>query len=871
MKKPVSLLTFILITIQLQVFGSGPSPPPRRLPDGAIIRIGQGHGADFAFSPDGNNIAIACSNIGIWIHDVHTGLEVELLTGHTDAVTSVAYSPDGSILASGSYDKTVRLWDTNTYKLRATLTGHTGDTKALAFSPDGKTLATAASRSSEILRVGPFVQEEKAIEVIDSNIRLWDVSSGKYKMTLKGHSGWISDLTYSPDGTTLASASTDRTVRLWDGGTGKHKNTLKGHTQNVDLVMFSPDNKRLVSWGNDATARLWHTDTGKQIVLFDDIHYKAVTLSPDGRTLVCGQGKDNATIRLWDAHTGKQKAELTAQLGTVFSVAFSPDGLKLVTTEDWQNKTIRSWDLNSSNFQTTLKRDPHLIHSPQRPHPVQVVGRSGWNARLEFSPDGNTLASWSFDEIRLWDAQSGEQKAKMSYPRQREHRYGKPFVVHSSDGKTLVCGNGTTKIWIFDTEPYKFRSTLNGHTAPIITVALSPDGTMFASASKGNTIRLWDIPSGKQRATLNGHVDVVQKLTFSPDGTMLASSSSDKTAYIWDVQTGDVLRNLKGHTDAVSQLVFSPDGESLASGSKEVIVWNTMTGRKRYAVEGPASIAFSTDGKTLVTGDKWEIHLWDAHSGKHKKTLSGHLDESRRLAFSPDGKNLISSGETVQLWDANTGKNLSTLSEKFGIWTEAFSADGVILAGTSGGRIEFWDIPLHQHIATRRGHSESVSSLDISPKDRTIASASYDGTIVLWHPVHTKDQFTFTKIIPSSNSPNVGDQLTFSIEITGAENVAGYQLSVQYDNATLKYISCVIGAFLPGNAFFMQPILQNNQLTLAATALTGTGNGDGTLATLTFEVLAANPSSLNIIDLILSDKDGKRIRATKKHEEETTE
>lgn len=881
MKKHVPLITIILFIFSIllsQVFGSGPSPPPRSLPDGAMMRIGQGRGVDFAFSPDGDKIAIACSTIGIWIHDVNTGEEIELLTGHTDAVTSVAYSPDGTTLASGSYDKTVRLWDADTYELRATLNGHTGDTNALAFSPDGKTLATGASRSSEIRRAGPFVPEEKVVEVIDSTIRLWDVATGKHKRTLTGHSGWISALTYSPDGTTLASASTDGTIRLWDGIIGEYKNTLEGHLQNVALVLFSSNSTRLVSWGNDATARLWDTDTGKQITLINDIHYKAVGFSPDGSTLVCGQGKGNATIRLWDAHTGEQKAELKHIFTDIFSVVFSPDGSKLVTTEDWQNKNIRYWDLNSSEFQTVLKGDPHLVHSPQRPHPVQVAAGTGWDTRLQYSPDGNTLASWSYDEILLWDSQTGKQKAKMSYPRQRDHQYGSPFVVYSSDGKTLVCGNGTTKIWIFDADTYKFRTTLNGHTAHINKVALSPDGTMFASASaskrvasasKGKTIRLWDIRTGEQRATLNGHADVVHDLAFSPDATMLASSSWDKTVLIWDVQSGEVLRRLVGHTDAVSRLVFSPDGESLASGSKEVIVWNTITGRKRYAVKGPASITFSKDGKTLVTGDEWEIHLWDALTGKHKKTLSGHLDKSWCLAFSPDGKYIVSSDETVQLWDANTGKNLSTLSDKFGLGTIAFTADGTILAGTLGGTIELWDIPLHQHLATRRGHSESATSIAISPQDRTIATASYDGTIVIWHPVHTMDQFTFTKIIPSSNSPNVGDQLTFSIEITGAENVAGYQLNVRFDDTALKYFSCTNGDFLPGNVFFMQPILKNNQLTLAATALTGTGHGDGTLATVTFEVLTANPLSLNIIDLILSDKDGKRIRATDKSKEET--
>ena len=150
MKTHVPLLTIILFVFSIlpsHVFGSGPSPPPRSLPDGAMMRIGQGRGVDFAFSPNGNKIAIACSIIGIWIHDVNTGEEIELLTGHTDAVTSVAYSPDGSTIASGSYDKTVKLWDANTFELRATLTGHTGNTKALAFSPDGKTIATGASRS----------------------------------------------------------------------------------------------------------------------------------------------------------------------------------------------------------------------------------------------------------------------------------------------------------------------------------------------------------------------------------------------------------------------------------------------------------------------------------------------------------------------------------------------------------------------------------------------------------------------------------------------------------------------------------------------------------------------------------------------------
>ena len=99
---------------------------------------------------------------------------------------------------------------------------------------------------------------------------------------------------------------------------------------------------------------------------------------------------------------------------------------------------------------------------------------------------------------------------------------------------------------------------------------------------------------------------------------------------------------------------------------------------------------------------------------------------------------------------------------------------------------------------------------------------------------------------------------------------AGYQLTVAFDTTALKYISSANGDYLSGNAFFIQPIVRGNRVTLASIAITSEGNDGGTLATLTFEVMAAVPISLNITDLILSDKAGKRIRATVKNEQEET-
>ena len=105
-------------------------------------------------------------------------------------------------------------------------------------------------------------------------------------------------------------------------------------------------------------------------------------------------------------------------------------------------------------------------------------------------------------------------------------------------------------------------------------------------------------------------------------------------------------------------------------------------------------------------------------------------------------------------------------------------------------------------------------------------------------------------------SPAVGERLTLNLKITAGEAVAGYQFTVRFDPTALRYVESGNGEYLPTGAFFVQPVVNRDRVELAATALAGVSNGDGTLATLTFEVMAVKPSTLTLSEPLFADDQG---------------
>ena len=570
---------------------------------------------------------------------------------------------------------------------------------------------------------------------------------------------------FSPDGKHLAIA-TGAGIWIYDPQTYREMALLTGHTGVIRTVAFSPDGETLASGARDATVKLWNVENGENITTLarNGSGVESVAFSPDGKMLAAGA--EGGIIKLWDIENGQNLATFKGDAPRVFSVVFSPDS-KTVASGGSDN-TIKLWDVETKQNIATLIGHEQIIFS------------------VAFSPDGRILASGSQDDtVRLWHVETGQDLHTF------KHRERVFSVAFSPDGKVIAGGTYRgIKLWNIETgEEVRLKG---GTTVRSGSIAFSPDGTTFASASvdrfggTSGAVTLWDIETGKGLATLHGHTERISAVAFSPDGKTLASGLRDGTVKLWNVKTGENIYTYRGGGYAVA---FSPDGKTLAAQSwNNIKLWEVATRKSTSTIAGRGrvlnrqALVFSPDSQVLAwgTGDQVKLRKHATKSlfgfmDRNTITLKRHADEVCSVAFSPDGKVLASSVRvgTVKLWDTETSANIETLRgaggpvvfspdrkmlascgnvQEIKLWNletgEAittlrgnagavfdltFSPDGTTLVSGNGfGTIKFWDVATGENIATLKGHTGIVFSVDFSSDGTILASGSQDGTVLLW-------------------------------------------------------------------------------------------------------------------------------------------
>ncbi|MFH9012963.1 hypothetical protein ACH4C6_16425 [Streptomyces sp. NPDC017943] len=400
-----------------------------------------------------------------------------------------------------------------------------------------------------------------------------------------------------------------------------------------------------------------------------------------------------------------------------------------------------------------------LISVVNAPLATPLSGHTGAVYLTTFSPDGQTLATASYDRtVRLWNVADPQRPEALGEPL-TGHTSWVSSAVFSPDGRTLASASddGTIRLWdVTDpSRPEPLGKPLTGHDGTIYLIAFSPDGRTLASASDDRTVRLWDMTDPRRPrargAPLTGHTAAVRSVTFSPDGRTLAAGGDDGTIRLWDTtdpgRPEPAGRPLTGHTSTVHSVAFSPGGRTLASGGEDgtVRLWNMAGSDRPEAIGTPLtghtgpvwSVAFSPDGGMLAaassdtTASLWKV-ADPAHPAQVGGPLSGSSGEMFALGFSPDGRTLATGAgdNKVRLWalprSDMTGR------------TGTFRPDGQVLA-TAGrdGRLRLWDVrapsrPVRLGEPFRPGKGD-VRSLEFSSDGRTLAVVTGDRAVQLWN------------------------------------------------------------------------------------------------------------------------------------------
>jgi WD40 repeat protein len=591
-------------------------------------------------------------------------------------------------------------------------------------------------------------------------VRVWDAVTGKSKAQFfQDDDHYNHGMMLSPDGRTLAVVPGSQAVQLCDPKTGRPRGALPELPMGLGWLVFSDDSSLLATWGgNDMSVRVWDVATQR---LLHTVNFKShvgnVSFSPDGKVIACGT--QYGDCKLWDLE--RKKVIRTLEAGKVgahsLSALYSPTGDRMAVW-GYNDRSIRLFDVDGVKEIRRFESDDPT-RKPNNP--------GGWafSIYVRFSRDGKSLAVFRDPgRIELLEVATGKRLQMLSC----DPAHRPAFMDFSADGTRLASAGGnvwegdhTVRLW--DLTRGRELLRLDGHGAPISSIAIAPDGKSIATAAEDGFIHVWERRSGRHLHRLEAHHGDLE-VAFTNDGQRFASWGSwrgDGILRVWDARSWQALRQIELPSADDYWTGISGDGKTAVSRDLNVratLFHNLATGKieRKIAVLGDSwPMLFSPAGDYVVCHDG---SLWKCADKKLLVQLGRFGWPRPSVNFRADGRTLMAAvvaplpggfdvrsdppADEMVIVDTVAARELrrfgSKEHERHALDVAALSPDGkMVISARSGGAegrqvIVLWETETGQERGGFVGHVGRTSAIAIGADGRFFVTGSGDTTALIW-------------------------------------------------------------------------------------------------------------------------------------------
>ncbi|MEU1012924.1 protein kinase [Streptomyces sp. NPDC005890] len=725
-------------------------------------------GHDIRLTPDGRLGLTSSADHSVRLWDIHTGVQLKSLQGHTNRVDSVDISADGRYAISTGWDETVRFWDLAVGKqMRSVPITPWADGKGPEQEREAdrqNELAKAAGRPhyTHVTRLDPGAIAESAVRLnrdgsvalwgeADGRIQVWDFPQDRHLLTLDGHPGGqkvevspLGQWALSGNGTVLQAP----VLQLWDLTTGDCVWRLDNYEGGVRGLWFGPRGDMAAVLGDDHVIRVWDLAQRRcvhTLALPRDLEVRSVALSLDSRFLLVGSWCGKVTW--WDLQHNRCLRTFVGHQDKVIALLLTTDNQYGVSAS--LDNTTRVWRL-PGRFEAPAqvsrpRQHGQLVWIDERMEALvtqaeaaQDAGRVGEAIELlvqaralpgcERAP--RVLGAWRTLGARAtrtgpsaaWPAKTLEAATPTWLERGLSGARSRTFtsiatpVDLTADARLGVLGDNYHQVQIWNLAQGRRERVIDPGLRALTRLRLTPDGRRMVVTGQGAAIKTFSVESGECLDTL--YFRSAHPVAFSADARLaLVVDRAAASMLLWDLEEHRELQALPSPGRIVTALWLASDGrravsascESMRDGDSLVCLWDLTSGQRLLSIpildEQVSSVCLSSDGRFVITGSAPEISA----------------DSEQNMA-------------AIRMWNAVTGDFVRIFDLQQHFLSDLCLSDDGLFVFTSGveSAVRVWNAATGRCMRTLDGHQSGTAGLAITPDANFAFTADGDQTLRLW-------------------------------------------------------------------------------------------------------------------------------------------